>query len=49
VIAETHIEGVTTNLSFHAELLSDPEFEKGGVDTSYLARFLERRRQPLEA
>lgn len=48
-IAETHIDGVTTNLSFHAELLADPEFENGGVDTSYLARFLERRRQPLEA
>jgi acetyl-CoA carboxylase biotin carboxylase subunit len=48
-IAKTHIEGITTNLAFHAELLADPEFENGGVDTSYLARFLERRRQPLEA
>jgi acetyl-CoA carboxylase biotin carboxylase subunit len=48
-IAETRIEGVTTNLCFHAELLADPEFENGVVDTSYLTRFLERRRQPLEA
>lgn len=48
VIDETRIEGVATNLSFHAEVLADPEFEKGGVDTSFLARFLERR-QPLEA
>jgi len=45
-IAETHIEGVATNLSFHAEVLADPEFAGGGVDTSFLARFLER---PLEA
>ena len=49
VIAETRVEGVATNLSFHAELLADPEFEKGGVDTSYVRRFMERWRLPLEA
>jgi acetyl-CoA carboxylase, biotin carboxylase subunit len=48
-IAETQIEGVATNLSFHAEVLADPEFAKGGVDTSYLPRFLERRRLLQEA
>src|SRR5262249_5984496 len=47
-ISETRIEGVATNLSFHAEVLADPEFTNGGVDTSFLARFLERH-QPLEA
>jgi acetyl-CoA carboxylase biotin carboxylase subunit len=44
-IGETQIEGVATNLSFHADVLADPEFERGGVDTSYVPRFLERRLQ----
>ncbi|PYT72869.1 MAG: acetyl-CoA carboxylase biotin carboxylase subunit [Acidobacteria bacterium] len=48
-IAQTRIDGVATNLPFHAEILADPEFEKGGVDTSYLPRFLERRRVLPEA
>ena len=48
-IAATRIDGVATNLAFHAEILADPEFEKGGVDTSYVPRFLERRRVLLEA
>ena len=41
-IGETHIEGVATNLAFHAVVLADPEFMAGGVDTGYLGRFLER-------
>jgi acetyl-CoA carboxylase, biotin carboxylase subunit len=41
-LAATHIEGVATNLAFHAAVLGDPEFERGGVDTSYVPRFLER-------
>jgi acetyl-CoA carboxylase biotin carboxylase subunit len=41
-IADTRIEGVVTNLDFHARVLSDPEFQAGGVDTAYLPRFLER-------
>jgi acetyl-CoA carboxylase biotin carboxylase subunit len=48
-IASTRVEGVTTNLAFHAEVLADPEFERGGVETSFLARFLARRPLPLEA
>jgi acetyl-CoA carboxylase biotin carboxylase subunit len=47
-IGETRIEGVTTNLAFHAEMLADPEFEHGGVETAFLERFLERRPRPLE-
>jgi acetyl-CoA carboxylase biotin carboxylase subunit len=42
-IAATRIEGVATNLSFHAEVLADPEFISGGVDTGFLPRFLEKR------
>jgi acetyl-CoA carboxylase biotin carboxylase subunit len=48
-IARARVEGVATNLSFHAAMLADPEFEKGGADTSYVCRFLERWRLPLEA
>lgn len=47
-LAATHIEGVATNLAFHAGVLADPEFEEGGVDTSYLPRFLERSRPPQQ-
>ena len=47
-IGETRIEGVTTNLAFHAEMLADPEFVHGGVETAFLERFLERRPRPLE-
>src|SRR5215472_2262142 len=47
-IGETHVEGVDTNLPFHAELLADPEFEQGGVGTAFFERFLERRPRPLE-
>lgn len=42
-LAATHIDGVATNLSFHAEVLADDEFQRGGVDTGFLPRFLERR------
>ncbi len=48
-LAATHIEGVATNLAFHAGVLIDPEFERGGVDTSYVPRFLERHLQLQEA
>jgi acetyl-CoA carboxylase biotin carboxylase subunit len=47
-IAMTRIEGVAHNLALHAEVLADPEFVSGGVDTNYLARLLARRPpQPL--
>lgn len=48
-LASTKIEGVATNLAFHQEVLADAEFQTGGVDTSYLPRFLERRREMQEA
>jgi acetyl-CoA carboxylase, biotin carboxylase subunit len=43
-LAVTRVDGVATNLSFQADVLSDSEFQKGGVDTDFLPRFLERRR-----
>ncbi len=41
-IAETRLEGVASNLPFHARVLDDAEFIAGGVDTGYVARLLER-------
>jgi acetyl-CoA carboxylase, biotin carboxylase subunit len=42
-IAATRLVGVHTNLSFQETVLADPEFQKGGFDTGFLARLLERR------
>jgi len=42
-VAVARIEGVASNLGLHAEVLADPEFVSGGVDTNYLARLLDRR------
>jgi len=36
------IAGVATNLAFQQTVLADPDFAAGGVDTGFLARFLER-------
>ncbi len=41
-LARCEITGVATTISLHAGLVADAEFERGGVDTGYLARFLER-------
>ena len=39
-IAATRISGVASNLAFHAVALADPEFQRGGVDTGFVARLL---------
>ncbi|MEN2788579.1 acetyl-CoA carboxylase biotin carboxylase subunit [Sphingomonas oligophenolica] len=41
-LGEARIEGVATNLAFQARVLADAEFATGGVDTGFLARFLDR-------
>jgi acetyl-CoA carboxylase biotin carboxylase subunit len=41
-VAASRVEGVRTNLAFHAMVLKDQEFQAGGVDTGFLARLLER-------
>jgi acetyl-CoA carboxylase biotin carboxylase subunit len=43
-LARCEIGGVTTNLPMYAALADEPEFVRGGVDTAWLPRFLERRR-----
>jgi acetyl-CoA carboxylase biotin carboxylase subunit len=37
-LASTRIEGVRTNVAFQAELLADPLFSRGGVDTGFLTQ-----------
>jgi acetyl-CoA carboxylase biotin carboxylase subunit len=41
-IGAVRIVGVQTNLSLHAKMLADPEFQAGGVDTGYVERVLGR-------
>jgi acetyl-CoA carboxylase biotin carboxylase subunit len=41
-LAETRIAGVATSVSFLADVLADPEFANGGVDTGFLPRYLAR-------
>jgi acetyl-CoA carboxylase, biotin carboxylase subunit len=42
-LSRCEIAGVATTISLHAGLVADAEFERGGVDTGYLARFTERQ------
>jgi acetyl-CoA carboxylase biotin carboxylase subunit len=44
-LAATQIEGVKTNLAFQQAVLEDPRFQQGGVDTAFLARFIEAQTQ----
>ena len=41
-LAATRIEGIATNLAFQQRVLADPAFAAGGVDTSFLARTMEK-------
>jgi acetyl-CoA carboxylase biotin carboxylase subunit len=43
-LAATRIAGVRTNLEFQQAVLADPRFQEGGVDTGYLARFIETQK-----
>jgi acetyl/propionyl-CoA carboxylase alpha subunit len=43
-IGQSRVEGVANNLSFDAAVLADPEFARGGVDTRYVPRLLQRQR-----
>ena len=39
-LARCRIGGVATNVAMHAELAANAEFTRGGVDTSWLSRYL---------
>jgi len=41
-LANCRLEGVQTNLAMHRALLTDAEFQTGGVDTAYFKRFWAR-------
>ena len=45
-LARCEINGVATTIPMHAALLAQAEFARGGVDTGYLGRFLDRQAQP---
>jgi acetyl-CoA carboxylase biotin carboxylase subunit len=40
-IDAARIEGIDTNLALHARVLAHPDFQRGGVDTGFLAALLE--------
>ncbi|ATU73191.1 acetyl-CoA carboxylase biotin carboxylase subunit [Komagataeibacter rhaeticus] len=42
-LAEMRVEGVSTNIPLHQDLLADPQFQQGGVDIHYLERWLAER------
>ncbi|MGY6768981.1 acetyl-CoA carboxylase biotin carboxylase subunit [Komagataeibacter xylinus] len=42
-LAEMKVEGVSTNIALHQDLLADPAFARGGVDIHYLERWLAKR------
>lgn len=46
-LSATRIDGIATNVAFQAEILADPDFQAGGVDTGFLTRRLIRK--PAEA
>ncbi|WEQ53760.1 acetyl-CoA carboxylase biotin carboxylase subunit [Komagataeibacter oboediens] len=45
-LAEMKVEGVSTNIALHRDLLADPAFQRGGVDIHYLERWLAQRTAP---
>ncbi|MBF0865167.1 MAG: acetyl-CoA carboxylase biotin carboxylase subunit [Gluconobacter potus] len=42
-LAEMRVEGISTNIALHQDLLADPQFQAGGVDIHYLERWLAER------
>ena len=49
-LARTRLEGVRSNLAFQQQVLADPKFAHGGVDTGFLPAFLEdRARAPVSS
>jgi acetyl-CoA carboxylase, biotin carboxylase subunit len=48
-LARCQVAGVTTNLPLLSRMVDDKELIAGGVDTGYLARYLERWREGREA
>ena len=47
-IGEYHVGGIATNLSFFRDLLRDPEFRAGNLETGFLDGFFARAPKPQE-
>ncbi|RMS12188.1 acetyl-CoA carboxylase biotin carboxylase subunit [Pseudomonas syringae] len=45
-LSEMHVEGISTNIALHRDILQDPVFCKGGMDIHHLERWLQTRSQP---
>jgi acetyl-CoA carboxylase biotin carboxylase subunit len=37
------VEGIHTSIPLHQQIMADPEFQAGAIDTGFIQRFLERR------
>jgi len=42
-LSETVVEGISTNIALHRELMVDAKFIEGGTNIHYLEGWLERR------
>ncbi|MDE1169395.1 MAG: acetyl-CoA carboxylase biotin carboxylase subunit [Pseudomonas sp.] len=45
-LSEMRVEGISTNIALHREILQDPGFNAGGVDIHHLERWLQLRSTP---
>ncbi len=43
-LGEYHVGGIRTTIPFFLSVLDDEEFQRGEIDTGYIARFLERQK-----
>jgi acetyl/propionyl-CoA carboxylase alpha subunit len=43
-LGEYRVEGIQTNLMFFREVLDDPKFREGDIDTGFIDRWLGQRR-----
>ncbi len=43
-LREYHVGGIRTTIPFFISVLEDEEFQRGEIDTGYIARFLEKRK-----
>jgi acetyl-CoA carboxylase biotin carboxylase subunit len=43
-LSEYQVGGIRTTIPFFRSVLDDPDFRSGEIDTNYIARFLERRK-----
>ena len=41
------IEGIFTTIPLHRRILADPDFRAGNVDTTFIERFLAKKREAV--